>query len=111
MTGFPAGEAVVELGATPVLPVSIPLGQSGVVVNGAALLYGWSLRESTGAAGAQLDIIDGGDATGQLVATITLTAGESTSDYLAGIGILCRRGVYVHAVSGSVAGAVWITGT
>ena len=110
MTEFPAGEAVVELGATPVLPVSIPLGQSGVVVNGAALLYGWSLRETTGAATAQLDIIDGGDATGQLVATVVVPSGGSVADYLAGIGVLCRRGVFVHAVAGSVVGAVWVAG-
>ena len=93
--------------AAPVLPVSIPTGQSGVVLGGPALLFGWSLRESTGAAPAQLDVYDGADQTGQLVATITLTAGQSTRDWLGLPGLYCRRGLYVNAVSGSVTGVLW----
>lgn len=93
--------------AAPVLPVSIPTGQSGVVLGGPLLLFGWSLRESTGAAPAQLDVYDGADQTGQPVATVTLAAGESTRDWLGLPGLYCRRGVFVNAVAGSVAGAVW----
>ena len=96
--------------AAPVLPVSIPTGQSGVVLGGPLLLFGWSLRESTGAAPAQLDVYDGADATGQPVATITLIANESTRDYPGLPGITCRRGLYVNAVAGSVAGVVWAAG-
>lgn len=93
--------------AAPVLPVSIPTGRSGVVLGGPLLLFGWSLRESTGTAPAQLDVYDGADATGQLVATITLIANESTRDYPSMPGVLCRRGLFVNAVAGSVAGVLW----
>lgn len=100
-------EAIVAVGAAPVRAVSIPTGASGAVLGGPALLFGWSLRESTGAAAAQLDIYDGADGTGQLLATITLTAGQSTRDYPGLPGLYCARGLFVNAVAGSVAGAVW----
>lgn len=110
MTEPAGGEVVLELGAVPVLPVSVPTGQSGKVLGSGALLYGWSLRETTGAAIAQLDVYDGADQTGQLVATVVVPAGGSVAAYLAGIGVLCRRGVYVHASAGSVAGVLWAAG-
>lgn len=110
MTTPPPVEVELELDSPPVLPVSIPTGQSGAVTGGPTALCGWSLRNTSAAAAAQIDLYDGADATGQLVATITLAASESTRDYLPSPGVTCRRGVYADAVSGSVAGAVWVSG-
>lgn len=106
----PPVEIDLELDGAPVLPVSLPTGQSGAVTGGPIWLAGWSLRNTSSSAAAQIDLYDGADATGQLVATITLAASESTRDYLPSPGVTCRRGVYADAVSGSVAGAVWVSG-
>lgn len=110
MTSAPPVEIDLELDSPPVLPVSIPAGQSGAVTGGPTTLCGWSLRNTSAAAVAQIDLYDGADATGQLVATITLAANESTRDYLPQPGVTCRRGVYVNIVAGAVAGAVWVSG-
>lgn len=94
----------------PVVAVGVPASGAGVVAGGGTLLSGWSFRETTGAAAARVDIFDGLDAGGQLVATITLAANESTRDSLSVPGIWCRRGVFVNVVAGAVAGAVWVSG-
>lgn len=73
-----------------------------------ATLRGWSVRESTGLAIAQLDLFDGLAASGVLVATITLKAGESTRDYLPGGGVSLQRGLWVVLTAGAVAGVAWI---
>ncbi len=76
---------------------------------GAACLRGWSFQETTGGAGASLVIFDGPAAAGQIVAPITLLAGESTRDYPSGDGILLRTGATVVVVAGEIAGALWLT--
>lgn len=111
MTSPDLSGLAVEIGATPVLPVSIPAGASGVVIGRDTLLLGWALRNTSATIAAQLDLYDGLDPTGQPIAPITLVGNESTRDYPPAPGILCRRGLYVDAVAGSVAGVVWVAAT
>lgn len=71
-------------------------------------LMGWSVVEPTGAAPATFDIYDGLDATGTLLASISLTSGQSTRDYLGPWGIMLRTGLFVDVLTGAIKGAMWI---
>lgn len=76
-------------------------------------LMGWSLRESTGAATALVEVRVGNsdnaaDASGALIVTIKLAAGESTRDWFGDSGIGFGAGLIVHLVSGAVVGAVYL---
>lgn len=72
------------------------------------ILVGWSLRESTGGATAAVRLIDGGDATGQNVAAISLASGGSDHEGIGPDGPLCNQGLFLQIVSGSVEGSLWI---
>lgn len=89
-------------------PYQIASGVSGiVVVNGAALLRGWSLRETTGSAAAVVELYDGTSTGGMLVATISLTDAQSTRDYLEGSGVEIRNAIFYNVVSGAVKASIW----
>lgn len=80
---------------------------TGVIVSGELLLAGFSFRETTGVSAAVLDLIDGGDAGGQFIATVALTPGQSVRDRLPAPGIHCEVGLFLSLVSGTVKGACW----
>ncbi len=91
------------------LPLSATVSPAVAMLYGAACrITGWSLVETTGTARAEIRIIDGRDTTGQVLADITLSAGESTRDYWGPDGIPARVGVLADIVSGSVSGAVYV---
>lgn len=73
-------------------------------------LYGWSFEETTGAAVAQLELIDGSSDSGDRIVPITLLANESTRDWLGRPGIQITRGVYLKVVAGSVRATIWYLG-
>lgn len=81
-------------------------GASGLVVGGATLLVGWSVRETTGAAGATVEIRDGSSA-GTLVGASSLAAGLSETQWAGDRGIGVQGGLFVVLVSGAVTGALW----
>lgn len=89
------------------LPVPVTTTPGRSIDAGDFYLAGWSFRESTGTASAQFDLIDGNDATGVLLASISLAAGESTRDTIGGHLLTIRTGLFLAVVSGSVIGAVW----
>lgn len=90
------------------IPVSLPAaGSSGVVLSGRCLLMGWGLKESTGNVASAINIRNGQDASGQIVVPISLTAGQSRSDWMAPRGVWCRTGLFVENVTGSTIGALW----
>lgn len=89
---------------------AFPLGflsSSKQVIGGMALLRGWSFREDNGGAPAAVDIYDGTSTTGTLIATITLTAGESTRDPVPDSGIACPAGIFVNVTAGTIRGSIW----
>lgn len=78
------------------------------LVGGAVLLGGYSFIESTGAAPAQLDLIDGGSNGGILLVTISLGAGVSTTKITLGRGLAVSSGLFLKVNLGSVRGSLWL---
>lgn len=70
------------------------------------VLLGWSIRETTGAAVAQVIFRDGGS-TGEEIASANLNAGESTRDVFP-FGISLIDDLYLDVTSGAIAGAVYL---
>lgn len=77
------------------------------VATGLWVIVGWSFEETTNVAGASFALYDGQDATGTLVAPITLLTNESVRDLVGAEGLACSRGIYLSMVSGSIQGSVW----
>lgn len=90
------------------LPVGTTDKAKTVLANSAGRLVGWSLKEATGNAAAEIDLLDGTSTDGDLLAPITLSAGESTRDWFGPAGISYGAGLFAQAVTGSVVGTVWI---
>lgn len=83
------------------------LTTSLIVVSGRGVLKGWSLRETTGAAVAAVNIWDGTNNAGLILAAITLPSGGSEPVWLGELGLSFTRGLFVEVVAGSVRGALW----
>jgi len=77
------------------------------VARGLWLITGWSFRETTALAGAVFELVDGSNADGEMFATISLVANESTRDLIPGNGLAVETGVFVNMISGSIRGAIW----
>jgi hypothetical protein len=85
-----------------------PASATGQVTGGEAMIVGWSFRETTGTVAATIEIFDGGDAGGQLVASISLAPGQSVRDLTGVIPVLVRSGLFLNLVSGTIRGSMWI---
>ena len=88
---------------------------STVALAGTSQLYGrgcrlggWSVKETTGAAAATVQLFAGADSRDQLVADINLLAAESVRDVTPGDGIECDGGIAAVVTAGSVTVIVWI---
>ena len=89
--------------------VTVPtIAATTLIVGRAVWVYGFSLREASGAAAADIDVIAGGDGNGDTLATVTLGANESVRDSLPHRGIYSSDGVTIKVNAGSVRGAVWV---
>lgn len=77
-------------------------GASFALGGGPGRLMGLSLRETTGAAGAQVEVVDGTDSQGEPVMTVALSPGESTREWFGPHGILLERGCFYQVNSGTV---------
>lgn len=82
---------------------------AGLVLLGhAAIVYGYSLKNPSGAATAAIDIYDATDAvSAQQVFTLTFAASESLGDSWGSRGILFKNGVYANVTSGEVKGSIF----
>lgn len=78
-------------------------------VRGRCILFGYSLRETSGAAVATVQFLNGADATGLEVAGIQLQPSGATRDWFGPQGIDTDVGIW-PVVTGAVAGAfyAWI---
>ena len=95
---------------SPVKPLPVPADSADhQLTTAAGALFGYSLRETTGAAAATVEVIDGGDNNARVLAEVVLGAGGSESVWMGPVGIEVGSGVRVHVVSGTVKGAVWAT--
>lgn len=77
-------------------------GQS--LVNGPARLAGWSVRETTGAAVAFMELSSGQSIIGEA----SMPAGQNDSHYTGSGGVYCPQGVTVSAIGGSFTGCVYL---
>jgi hypothetical protein len=89
-------------------PIAIALtGSNQTVWTGAGLYFGFAMRETAGASSATAKVYDGTSASGVLLETVNLTAGESSSDYYGPKGIRFSTGLYVQlGGSGTIEGSL-----
>lgn len=90
------------------LPVGAVSSPGAAIDWGDWYLAGWSFRETTGTAAAAFDLIDGGDANGVIIASVTLQPNESIRDDVGGHMLTVRSGLFIAVTAGTVRGAVWI---
>lgn len=82
-------------------------GQSGRLSNSPGRLAGYALRETAGAA-AVVRLLDGPDANGDMLLSLSLAANESTRDWYLPGGISFTQGLFVVVVSGAIEGNVYL---
>lgn len=71
-------------------------------------LGGYAFAEATGAANAQINIINGQDINGPVIIPVTLNPGQSVRDHFGEHHLLFESGCTVNVVVGSVSGSVWL---
>lgn len=76
-------------------------------IYGRCVLFGWSVRETTGAAGATVRVLNGGDATGLEVIAANLNPSGVARDWLGPQGIRTDVGIW-PVTTGTVAGTLWV---
>lgn len=84
---------------------SISGSSQALLTSDPVIYYGFSLRETAGAA-AVVRVRDSGVVGGNILDTISLAANESAREFYAPGGKNCRGGLYVEIVSGTVEGAI-----
>jgi hypothetical protein len=82
----------------------------GLLIGRECRLYGWSLEETTGEAGAAIRLIDGGNAAASHVLTVNLDPGQTRSDWLGRPGLRIRSSLFCTVASGLVRAAIWYIG-
>lgn len=82
-------------------------GAGKMLTNYAIVLYGWALKNPSGASTAAADIYDNTDGTGTAIIPLTFATSESIGDWFGPGGILLKNGVYVNVTSGEVKGSLF----
>lgn len=77
-------------------------------LEGGVLLLGWSIIETSGVSPVTLNIVNGGDNNGEVIAPISLTAGQSTRDLVPNPGLLIDKALTVVIVAGAARGSLWV---
>lgn len=76
------------------------------LVGGSGCITWHSLSETTGIASAAYDLYDGPPAAGQVLMSVTLSAGQSTRDYIGLHALPVVGGLFLAVTSGTVAGVI-----
>lgn len=106
--GMPEAEIIIGP-PLPVEPVTVPSdGASHNLTTGPGRFFGWSLRESTGTGFAQVEIIDGADDNGRILAEVVVAQSSSETIWLGPHGAKVQTGLRARAVAGKVTGALWV---
>lgn len=71
------------------------------LLTGSGQIFYLNLRESTGSAGAVVELYDGSSTGGQRICSINLGTGLSETDSFNDNGLPVERGVFKHMVSGA----------
>jgi hypothetical protein len=105
-----AGQGLVEVEMPARYCVPLPVvatSQSLCLSTNREAICGWSFREVSGNLSADMQIMDGQNNTGLIVAEINLGPGESIRDPTGEWPILLVRGIWIQINAGTVRGAVW----
>ena len=81
------------------------------VMSSPGRIAGFSVRETTGAAAALVKLRDGADIGGDLVMTISLSAGESARDWFWPGGISLTYGLFCEVTTGAIEGVAYLSQT
>lgn len=100
-------EQVDEYGDAFAIPVPAD-GTSRLLISQAVKVIGWSLRETTGAAAAVVQLFSGGGAGGTQIAELSFATGEDRTHTIPNGGLLVNAGLFLAVVAGTVRGAVWV---
>jgi hypothetical protein len=89
------------------VPCQIPATATfaGVLATGAGRIVWLSLRETTGAAAAVVELYDGLNTTGVLLASVEIAQATSKEPTIQPKGLRFYNGLYVNVVSGTAKGA------
>jgi len=79
------------------------------VMSSPGRIAGFSVRETTAAAPALVKLRDGADINGDLVMTISLSAGESARDWFWPGGISLTYGLFVEVAAGAIEGVAYLS--
>src|SRR3954451_20490977 len=86
---------------------AVAVSGSGAARASNGIYRGFSFRNTSGAVAAQVDIYDNASAaSGTLLDSIALAAGESAREWYDDGGLWVENGIYVNVVSGAVTGSV-----
>lgn len=92
----------------PARPIFVPSGGANHLIIGTrAILYGYSLKETTGSSAAEVEVLTGNDDTGTIIAVIELASGVSDTQWFGDMGVLADSGIFLKMVNGSVTGSIW----
>jgi len=91
--------------------VAVSGGPGVRVMSSPGRIAGFSVRETTGAAPALVKLHDGPDIGGDLVMTISLSAGESARDWFWPGGISLTYGLFAEIATGAIEGVAYLSQT
>lgn len=87
--------------------ITLP-GATGQVDNAGGHVVGYAFRETTGAAAAHFRLWDGSANSGGLLLPISLSADQSTRDFLSAPWIAYETGLFYELIGGTVEGVVYV---
>lgn len=88
------------------LPIpATTVGQN--LIGRGCIVVGWSFAETTAAANATFQLLDGNDTGGIDGVDFTLLPNESVRDFWDGDAVYFEMGPFLNMISGSIRGALW----
>lgn len=81
---------------------------SSLLITGSGYIVYWAALDSGNSGGSQFNLWDGQNASGQLLVPVSLTDGESTSEYIGKRLVFYTKSLYFDLVSGGVTGSVTV---
>lgn len=92
-------------------PINTPATTTDVnLITRGGRLYGWAFQEMTGTDRAELELVNGQSNNGDTIVPITLSAGQSTRDWLGRPGLRITGGVRLNVISGEVSAVIYYLG-
>ena len=97
-----ARESILGTGSARTLVLNArALTTNAQLISMGGLLMGWCMRETTGSAGAVVELYDGQGTSAMLIGTQGLGNGTSGSALFSDLGVEVESGVYAHVVTGT----------